>query len=179
MTRKALCWTLLLALIPVAGAPVHGGEAELTAFESALGDRITVNLQFDQEQLLALADANQANPELRAAIASLESVRAQVCELDPEQVAAVREVLEDTAGQLRAAGWNTMVDVRSKGERIAVLLRLDQDHILGFVALFVSADGGGFAHAAGDLEMAQVMVLAKNVQAVRNFLAQLKPDTTG
>ncbi|MCP4662804.1 MAG: DUF4252 domain-containing protein, partial [bacterium] len=132
----------------------------------------------DGEQLLALAGASQEmSPELSAVVAGVESVRARICALDPGEAETVLASLKETAGQLRKAGWATLVDVRSSGQRIEVLLRMDQGHILGFVALFIDGDAGGFARLAGDIDMQQVMTMAKDADALRHFVTVLKEQT--
>ncbi|MCP4658508.1 MAG: DUF4252 domain-containing protein, partial [bacterium] len=159
MIKRTLCWLVVLgALIPAAWAQT---DPDLTSFEHALGDRVVAEILFDGEQLLALAGASQEmSPELSAVVAGVESVRARICTLDPGEAEAVLASLADTAGQLRKAGWATLVDVRGSEQRIEVLLRMDQGHILGFVALFIDGDAGGFARLAGDIDMQQVMTMA-------------------
>ncbi len=176
MIKRTLCWLILLgALIPAAWAQT---DPDLTSFENALGDRVVAEVLFDSEQLMALAGAGQEmSPELSSLVASVELVRAHICTLDPETAAAALASLQETAGQLRKVGWATLVDVRSSKERIEVLLRMDQGHILGFVALFVDGEAGGFASLAGDIDMQQVMAVARNTEAVRHFVTTLKEKT--
>jgi len=177
MTRKALCWLVVLgALIPAAWAQT---DLDLSAFEQSLGDRVVAEIFFDSEQLMALVGAaGEENPELNAVLASVESVRARICALEPGEAEAVLASLADTAGQLLETGWMVLVDMQRSGERIKVFLRMEQNHILGFVALFVDGDAGGFAHVAGDLDMQQVMTMAKNSEALRNFVSALKQQTS-
>lgn len=176
MIKRTLCWLVVLgALIPAAWAQT---DPDLTLFEQALGDRVIAEVLFDSEQLMALAGASQEmSPELNAVIAGVESVQARICTLDPGEGDAVLASLAQTAGQLREVGWATLVDVRSSEQRIEVLLRMDQGHILGFVALFVDGEAGGFARLAGDIDMQQVMTVAKDVSALRHFVSALKVET--
>ena len=111
---------------------------------------------------------------LAALIGSLESVRARVVELDAEAAEVAHDSLIVTADQLKSEGWSTLVSVRDDSDRVELLLKLEQDRILGVAALFAGDNEAGFANVVGDIEMAQVLALMPNLGSLRSMLYEMK-----
>ncbi len=101
-------------------------------------------------------------------------MRARAVEIDPGQVAAIREGLAAAASNLKAQGWTTFVSVVDDEEQVELLLLTEGERILGVAALFVSDDEAGFANLVGDVEVAQVFSQLPNFGAVRELLHEMK-----
>lgn len=179
MKLKTLCCLALLALVATFAGAQSG--ADLSAYENALVGNVEQEILYNAQQLAALADATRGvNAELADVIADATWVEARMVNLDAGHSENVREIMTSTVDQLSSNGWAPLVSVRANDDQVEVLLRHTEGRIQGLVALF--ADGeeeAGFANLAGDLDMAQVMALAKNAEALAGFLDILREESEG
>lgn len=164
---------LLLALLGGALAASPGaaqepveempGFVDFGRFGSFDLDDLQVEINLGGSLLRLLSGALEGeDDEFSQLLRSLKLIKVNVFELpaeDRERSRSLRSAVDD----LRAQGWESVVRIRQDDE-IHVLIRSDDELILGLLATWSGGDGSlGMLNIVGDFDPAQIARLARQL----------------
>ncbi len=157
---------------PPKGAVDGAPFAQLAGDEGTL---VEVDLRPSVLRALARAGAAKGEPEARI-LEKLTSVRAVIVDLGLQRIEAAGELIEATAGGLRAKGWEELARIRDRAARIRVLLLPDGQRLAALTVLILQrsaekGDGRGeaatsqlvFANITGQFDLADLGKLSGNL----------------
>lgn len=168
---RALNLVIALAAvaIPVWGADSphenHPGFVDGSAFlEVAADDCTTVEVNLHGALLRAILGID---PELKEAVAGLESIHAVILSCEENgRAAKPLDLIRRTERKLIDRGWEVLTRIKDGESNVTVLVLNDEESIQGLVVLV--ADAGGhevaFANIAGTIDLAAIAKLGESLE---------------
>ena len=103
------------------------------------------------------------DPELANLILDLHLVKVNGISFSREDEDTVREMMDETAASLRKDGWDNIVKVRERGERVNVFVKLEGDgsdpadtYLNGLTVLVFERDTATFVNVVGRFRMEDI-----------------------
>jgi hypothetical protein len=165
LARLALAGVLTFgAMFAAVAEGTPRGQVNAAPFEKfATDDGEVVEVNLSGSLLRALGQSfKDEDPEATRIVSKLESVRAIVVEIAAARYNEAAQVIESTAKDLVGKGWEEIAKVRSKTERIRVLVLNDGGKIAGLVVMLIDRDDESgnpdlvFANIAGTLDFSEI-----------------------
>lgn len=103
--------------------------------------------------------ARHEDPELSNVLQNLKAIEVRGYPLTPAQFDEIGRRTGDLAKQLESRGWDTVVRVRERDERVNIYMKVNQDVIAGLVVMVLEPDneeGAVFVNIVGDIDPEQI-----------------------
>ena len=167
MKRITILIPILACLI--AARPTAAQDIDLSA-EPGYLDLNDIQGWFDEEPwlevnvkgaLLRLVTeaARHDDPELSDLLGRLKAIEVRGYPLTPAQFDEIGKRTGDLAKQLESRGWDTVVRVRERDERVNIYMKVNEDVIAGLVVMVLEPDneeGAVFVNIVGDIDPEQI-----------------------
>lgn len=136
------------------------GYLDLASIEGWFDEEpwLEVNIRGALLRLVTEASRNE-DPELTRLLQKLKAIEMRGYPLTPQQFETIGRRTGDLAKQLESRGWDTVVRVREKDERVNIYMRVADDVIAGLVVMVLQPDeeeGAVFVNIVGDIDPAEI-----------------------
>lgn len=162
------CVLPMLACIMMV-APAAGQDADLRS-EPGYLDLASIDGWFDQEPWLEVnvkgallnlvTEASRGeDPELSTLLERLKAIEVRGYPLTPEQFDDIGRRTGELARHLEERGWDTIVRVREREERVNIYMKMNGDAIAGLVVMVLEPDdeeGAVFVNIVGEIDPEQI-----------------------
>jgi hypothetical protein len=106
---------------------------------------------------LLVEATKEEDSEFSKLVSKLESIRVQVFSFQEGKLPQIQQKFSSLAKALDDEGWERVVRVRERGERVDTYLRTVDNHIAGLVVLVVDPkDEAIFVNIVGEIDPAQI-----------------------
>ena len=133
---------------------VDFGDLSLTYGEP----KITINLGGTMLNFVGMMSSSES-PETSEMISKLKGIRVQIYTIE-ENAEVARNQFSDTRSNLKASGWEPIVQVNEDDEQVLVYMKAIDGHMEGMTVMVVDDEEAVFVNVIGQLnpaELAQVM----------------------
>jgi hypothetical protein len=156
----ALHWTMSPAMAQTAELESHPGYVDLDVIPASIQMEPSIEVHIKGAILrLAAAATEREDPELAEMLLGLRAIRVYGYSSDfwTDDVAAdLEDLAARMAAELDDSGWDVMVRVRERDERVHVYLREMDAVIQGMMVMVVDAEEAVFVNITGTLDPDQV-----------------------
>jgi hypothetical protein len=180
MKRILSLTTGALLTLSLLRADTLPGQLDFTSFTPAEtgGELVEVKLQGALLQLAANL-ASKDEPDLAAVLNSLKLVRVNVVKIGESNRGSVEARLTDLRGKLDNTGWDQLVNVQEKQQRVGVYVKLRAQESIEGVVVMVETPGkeAVFINVVGDVKPEQLQKLGEklDIEPLRKVGAALHP----
>ena len=139
----------------------------------------TVEIYLKGPLLLLISEATRhEDPELADLLSKLKLIRVQTYALKNRDAREAETKAAETVSRLERAGWETVVRVREKKERVTISMKMNAEEIQGlFVTVVEPGDEAVFINIVGDIDPAQIGRIGRkfNISPLESLGGKKKP----
>ncbi len=116
--------------------------------------KITINLGGTMLNFVGMMTSSDS-PETSELISKLKGIRVQIYETD-ENVDAARDQYSKVKDQLKATGWEPIVQINEDDEQVLVYMKMDGGNMEGMTVMVVDDEEAVFVNIIGQLNPAEL-----------------------
>jgi hypothetical protein len=116
--------------------------------------KITINLGGTMLNFVGMMTSSDS-PETSELISKLKGIRVQIYETD-ENVDAARDQYSKVKDQLKATGWEAIVQINEDDEQVLVYMKMDGGNMEGMTVMVVDGEEAVFVNIIGQLNPAEL-----------------------
>ncbi len=116
--------------------------------------KITINLGGTMLNFVGMMTSSES-PETSELISKLKGIRVQIYETD-ENVDAAREQYNKVKSQLKATGWEPIVQINEDDEQVLVYMKMGGGNMEGMTVMVVDGEEAVFVNIIGQLNPAEL-----------------------
>lgn len=136
------------------------GYLDLSSIEGWFDEEpwLEINIKGALLRLVTEASRNE-DPELTSLLQKLKAIEVRGYPLTPAQFENIGRRTGDLAKQLESRGWDTVVRVRERDERVNIYMKVTDDVIAGLVVMVLQPDedeGAVFVNIVGDIDPEEI-----------------------
>ena len=123
---------------------------------------LEINLPGAMLKFIAAA-TDEDEPDLSRVAENLKSIRVRGADLDEAGLERVRSGFQNTAQQLKAAGWSSMVRVREEDEEVYIFFKEEVGQMVGLTVLTLENGEAMLINLVGNIDPSDLSGLAEGL----------------